>query len=750
MSLAANDPVLQPDAISITRGRLLEVSYFVRVTVGAGSLSSEVSVQLPIRVVNFISIDPIPSFAPSQAIPEKRRRESVEMDKRRSRSMDDVQTIRFARTVFGSGSAAPGVGIIAFDGTYRGDTTLHPVGRLEIRNFTPPEALMRRAAEQRLQELVLDPEPNVDASEESRYPHDRATKSVVADGGERQDDPVGLQNVAHAREPQVCDSAAHTPHLGDSSIEGSQERQLVSPETEHGAIPLTAYSSTATQRMYDVSQDASYRRLLPNPSASTYSTDHHATPRTSLSLGDTIDGNITSDEEVDIILGSVNPDNGSNAPVFEDSGVEVDRGEHSEVKQSLHLSPQRSPALSRDPFDVLPPVESISRSTSVRRPWQMRSLPLSAGIRQQSSVSTVASSMQSSRATSMADVDSRTSSSYSSHNSVPGTRIGGSNPAQGRPTWGASAPIARKYPTPSGGRAVIRTSQNIGPPIKGGFGGLVLQPRPLPTSRTAARRSMVTSTRTAPGIKSLPPGPAPRPTLQQVSSSDRGSAKVSPSRQPKISRLKIADLENRDDSTEPHPCDKLNIGDDMAPFAPRTFHQPTPSEDPHYIPPTVSSLMRTDIQPGNISTSTLRGPRPAPERQPISQPKDEELLEGISRSAPPLLRRWEDNSHFLHLQQPDITPTPPSRALLSMTSTSSKPFSLGPTSVKSRIAMLEEKTKSLDHTSGTMMGGRWSATSVGTGVGNGLNGVRPLSNASVGTLERIVSDYREPGVQGIA
>jgi hypothetical protein len=44
---------------------------------------------------------------------------------------------------------------------------------------------MRRAAEQRLQELVLDPEIGADASEESRYSHNPATiQSAVADGGE--------------------------------------------------------------------------------------------------------------------------------------------------------------------------------------------------------------------------------------------------------------------------------------------------------------------------------------------------------------------------------------------------------------------------------------------------------------------------------------------------------------------------------------------------------------------------------------
>jgi len=741
MSRVANDLMFQPDAISITRSRLLEVSYFVRVTVGAGSLSSEVSVLLPIRVINFISIDPIPPFAPPRdMLPPKSHTDSVETDERRSRSMDDVRGIRLAKTLFGSRVTAPGVGIIASDGTYRGDTTLHPIGRLEIRNFTPPEALIRQVAEQRLQELVFDPGLDADASEESIHPHDRATmEPAVVDGGERQDNAVELQRVA----------AAHAPSLSDSSIEGSLEEQQVSPELERGAIPLTAYSSTATQRMYNVSQETPLRRPIPNPSASTYPTSQHPTSQISLFPGDTIDGNIASDEEVDILLGSVNPGDGSNTGALQDSGVEVKTPDSPPI---VHISLQeellrRRPALSRGPFDVPSPVESISRSLSDRRPWQVGSQPLPTRVRQQSSVSTVASSMQSSRATSMAGgVDSRSSGSYPSHDSVPGPRIGGPKPAQGRPAWRASTPIARKYPIPNDGRAVTRTSRNI---VKSGPGGLILQPRPLPTSRTAARWSVVegglrTSTRTTLGLISPPPGQVLRPIPQPARSSDKGSANT-PSREPVVSHLKTADLQSKDDSTKPHPCDKVEFEEDTAPSAPQTLHQPTAAEDLNLIPATVSALMRTDIQPGDISSSILRGPGPPPERQPSRRLKDEEPLEGISRSAPPFTKKWENNGHVTYLQQLDTTPTDTNRTCLSTTSTPPKVFRLGPTSVKTRIAMLEGKTKSLDNTSGAMISGRWSATS---GISNGQSSVRPLSISSAATFESSVSAYRASGRVG--
>ena len=46
----------------MTRGRLLEVEYTIRVSLSAGSLASDVQVILPIRIINFLSIDPPPSF----------------------------------------------------------------------------------------------------------------------------------------------------------------------------------------------------------------------------------------------------------------------------------------------------------------------------------------------------------------------------------------------------------------------------------------------------------------------------------------------------------------------------------------------------------------------------------------------------------------------------------------------------------------------------------------------------------------
>ncbi|CEH19508.1 ARRESTIN DOMAIN CONTAINING PROTEIN [Ceraceosorus bombacis] len=51
------------DALSISRGRHVEVTYSVKVSVSS-SLSADVSVELPLRVINFVSLDPPPLKAP--------------------------------------------------------------------------------------------------------------------------------------------------------------------------------------------------------------------------------------------------------------------------------------------------------------------------------------------------------------------------------------------------------------------------------------------------------------------------------------------------------------------------------------------------------------------------------------------------------------------------------------------------------------------------------------------------------------
>ncbi|KAF9041746.1 E set domain-containing protein [Hymenopellis radicata] len=66
--------LLPPDALTMPRGRLLEVEYEIRVSVSAGPFGSDVSVSLPIKIINFLSIDPPPSspFPLTDSVPSQR------------------------------------------------------------------------------------------------------------------------------------------------------------------------------------------------------------------------------------------------------------------------------------------------------------------------------------------------------------------------------------------------------------------------------------------------------------------------------------------------------------------------------------------------------------------------------------------------------------------------------------------------------------------------------------------------------
>ncbi|KAG2155578.1 hypothetical protein DEU56DRAFT_724661 [Suillus clintonianus] len=57
----AHSLIIPPDVHSIARMRLLEVEYTLRISVGVGRCSSDAHVILPIRIVNFLSLDPPPT-----------------------------------------------------------------------------------------------------------------------------------------------------------------------------------------------------------------------------------------------------------------------------------------------------------------------------------------------------------------------------------------------------------------------------------------------------------------------------------------------------------------------------------------------------------------------------------------------------------------------------------------------------------------------------------------------------------------
>jgi hypothetical protein len=87
--------LFQFDALTIERGRYLEISYALKVSV-SGSLSSDVSVEIPCRIINFVSIDPPPGHpGPLPLAPDSARSHDAPSHKAMTRawSTDVLRTI---------------------------------------------------------------------------------------------------------------------------------------------------------------------------------------------------------------------------------------------------------------------------------------------------------------------------------------------------------------------------------------------------------------------------------------------------------------------------------------------------------------------------------------------------------------------------------------------------------------------------------------------------------------------------------
>ncbi|KAF5368598.1 hypothetical protein D9758_002251 [Tetrapyrgos nigripes] len=79
------------NALSVTRERLLEVEYSIRVSISAGPLSSDIHVSLPINIINFLSVDPPPTH-PDES-PEELLRGALECEASSSQSSKALDTL---------------------------------------------------------------------------------------------------------------------------------------------------------------------------------------------------------------------------------------------------------------------------------------------------------------------------------------------------------------------------------------------------------------------------------------------------------------------------------------------------------------------------------------------------------------------------------------------------------------------------------------------------------------------------------
>jgi hypothetical protein len=129
--------ICQPFALTIPRSRLIEVSFTLETSVSTGPLASDVSVQLPIRIINNISLDPPPAFGP----PEKLRNlppvsNDIPIDSKSNLADTAVKRHQFSRKDSDPETLArPQPSHIFTEcGTYRGDGKMPTLGKLVVRN----------------------------------------------------------------------------------------------------------------------------------------------------------------------------------------------------------------------------------------------------------------------------------------------------------------------------------------------------------------------------------------------------------------------------------------------------------------------------------------------------------------------------------------------------------------------------------------------------------------------------------------
>lgn len=72
------------------RGRLVEVDYILKVSVSAGSLGSDVTVSLPIKIINFLSIDPPPTYPLGQRPSAERAGTQADISQGLLRALEEV------------------------------------------------------------------------------------------------------------------------------------------------------------------------------------------------------------------------------------------------------------------------------------------------------------------------------------------------------------------------------------------------------------------------------------------------------------------------------------------------------------------------------------------------------------------------------------------------------------------------------------------------------------------------------------
>ncbi|PWN26839.1 hypothetical protein BDZ90DRAFT_193152 [Jaminaea rosea] len=210
------------DALSISRGRHVEVSYHIRITLGT-SMSTAATVELPLKIINFVSLDPPPvksaSPAAARAWASNALATSTNLE-RQSVSSDEGEMIAMVKSA----------------------EALRSPGRMEVaRGATSPGsnallALSQRAAQRNGQKLPVPPPQAAQQSQTLQAPQEPAQRGVQ---GRRSLDFIRTATARRTSNQGQPSSAA-----SDAPLPMGLGIEVGAPSVDADATPRSATSSS--------------------------------------------------------------------------------------------------------------------------------------------------------------------------------------------------------------------------------------------------------------------------------------------------------------------------------------------------------------------------------------------------------------------------------------------------------------------------------------------------------------------------
>ncbi|UZJ56668.1 hypothetical protein CBS101457_005988 [Exobasidium rhododendri] len=305
---------LPNDTLTITRGRHVEVQYSLKVSISS-SLSSDVSVELPVRVVNFVSMDPPPLKSSSTKVTKNWSRDNHQrnaMSETEAPMIDRMRAMECHRS--NSGGYDAGLG-------------LEPVNHMKQQQQQqqhipppPPLSFVSRSGNTLQVPGGLDSAKRVQHQKSLDFIN-HAIRSATARRGSQtrstEASPTGL-GIELDRDRTPPADYSYGPSSSDASSIVSSAAGSIDPSCapyEHGLTGTRQQQSTQQSKQYTYGH---YQHPVNLPMQPVSMDDVGDDSDLDLGVGSqTLNLNDESVMEVDYVIGSAQIDGGESSPAFQ-------------------------------------------------------------------------------------------------------------------------------------------------------------------------------------------------------------------------------------------------------------------------------------------------------------------------------------------------------------------------------------------------------------------------------------------------